>query len=346
MRSSFRRTALKGRAIQGCTALINGGNLNRRNAIRALENRASANPKAEMTYDFRGRLYGKKADYAAALTDLTKSLEVKPSIFAYADRAEIYEKMEDHARAIADYTKALELDPGSTFGLEFYTKRADAHMASGDYKSAVADYTKAIDVDPTHVELTDRNSTTAELFNRRAMALLSAGQRAEALQDSEHSLVLWPGDPAALTTHGRVLDALGRRDEAIADFQRALTHAPDYVEAKAALTKLGVAAKPPDEMQVLLKRIIDLDHEYKRDEAITAGNEYARAVELRTGTESPEYAFALDVLVDLYLARNQLDEAERAARRALAIRESAAVPDRLEKCKERDQSRNDLECGS
>ena len=46
--------------------------------------------------------------------------------------------------------------------------------------------------------------------------------------------------------------------------------------------------------------------------------------------KTPEYAFALDVLVDLYLARNQLDEAERAARRALAIRESAAVPDRLE----------------
>ena len=74
------------------------------------------NPKAEMTYDFRGRLHGKKADYAAALTDLTKSLEVKPSIFAYADRAEIYEKMGDHARAIADYTKALELDPGQPSG--------------------------------------------------------------------------------------------------------------------------------------------------------------------------------------------------------------------------------------
>ena len=50
-----------------------------------------------MSYDFRGRLYGKKADYAAAIRDLTKSLELKPSIFAYADRAEIYEKTGDHA---------------------------------------------------------------------------------------------------------------------------------------------------------------------------------------------------------------------------------------------------------
>ena len=262
--------------------------------------------------------------------DLTKSLEVKPSIFAYADRAEIYEKMGDHAQAISDYTKAVELGAGSTFGLEFYTKRADALMASGDYKSAIADYTKAIDVDPKHVELTDRNSTTADLFNRRATALLSAGQPAEALQDSEHSLTLWPGEPTALTTHGRVLDALGRRDEAIGDFQRALTNAPDYDEAKAALTKLGVAARPPDEMQVLLKHVIDLDHDYKRDEAILAGKDYARAVEEQKGIAGSEYAVALDVLFDLYAAKDQFDEAEQAVRQALAIRESAAVLDRLE----------------
>ena len=76
------------RAIKGCTSLINGGNLNRRNAIRAFEKRASAyeetgdfdaaiadytmsiefDPKAELTYDFRGRLYGKKTDYATAIT--------------------------------------------------------------------------------------------------------------------------------------------------------------------------------------------------------------------------------------------------------------------------------------
>ena len=230
------------RAIQGCTALINGGNLNRRNAIRAFENRASAyaetgnfdaaisdytmsiefDPKAELTYAFRGRLYGKKADYAAALTDLTKSLEVKPSIFAYADRAEIYEQIGDHARAIADYTKALELDPGPTFGLEFYTKRAAALMASGDYKSAVADYTKAIDVDPTHVELTDRNSTTADLFNRRAVALLSAGQPARRCRTVSALSHCGPGIQRRSLPTAACLEVLGRRDEAIADFQRAL----------------------------------------------------------------------------------------------------------------------------
>ena len=342
------------RAIKGCTSLINGGNLNRRNALRAFEHRASAytetgdidaaiadytmsiefNPTAEMSYDFRGRLHGKKADYVAAITDLTKSLELKPSIFAYADRAEIYEKMGDYARAIADYTKALELDPDATFGLEFYTKRADAFMAAGDYKSAATDYTSAIDADPKHVQLSDRSSTTADLFDRRAIALLRAGQTADALHDSEHSLALWPGEPSALTTHGRILEALGRRDEAIGEFQRALTNAPDYADAKAALAKLGVAGKPPDEMQALLKHVIDLDHANKPDEAIAAGEEYLHAVEQKNGVGGPEYAFALDVLVDLYISRNDLEGAERAARQALAVRQSAAVPDPLEIAKD------------
>lgn len=42
------------RAIQGCTALINGGKLNRRNAIRAFENRASAYAE---TGDFDAAIY-------------------------------------------------------------------------------------------------------------------------------------------------------------------------------------------------------------------------------------------------------------------------------------------------
>ncbi len=337
------------RVIKGCTSLISGGNLNRRNAIRAFKKRASAysetgnfdsaisdytmalefDPKAELTYAFRGEMYGKKADFEAAIRDLTKSLELKANSIAYVDRARIYEKMGDHARAITDYTKAIEFDAGSPSS-SLYTSRAEAFMASGDYESAVGDCTKAIEADAADVELTNRNSTTADLFICRARALLGAGRFSEALHDSEYSLTLWPGVPAALTTRGRVLEALGRRDEAIADFQRALTNAPDYDEAKTVLAKLGVAARLPDEMQVLLKHVIDLDHDYKRDEAILAGKDYARAVERQKGTAGPEYAFALDLLFDLYAANDQLDEAEQAARQALAIRESAAVVDRLE----------------
>ena len=306
------------RAIKGCTSLINGGNLNRRNALRAFEHRASAytetgdidaaiadytmsiefNPTAEMSYDFRGRLHGKKADYVAAITDLTKSLELKPSIFAYADRAEIYEKMGDYARAIADYTKALELDPDATFGLEFYTKRADAFMAPGDYKSAATDYTSAIDADPKHVQLSDRSSTTADLFDRRAIALLRAGQTADALHDSEHSLALWPGEPSALTTHGRILEALGRRDEAIGEFQRALTNVPTTPTPR----PHSPSSEWPPSRRMRCRRYSSTsststtqDNAGRRQSQL-ARNTFTPWSNEDTASEAREYAFALDVL--------------------------------------------------
>ena len=57
------------RAIQGCTALINGGNLNRRNAIRAFENRASA--------------YAETGNFDAAIADYTMSIEFDPKAELY-----------------------------------------------------------------------------------------------------------------------------------------------------------------------------------------------------------------------------------------------------------------------
>ena len=194
--------------------------------------------------NFRGRLYGKKAQYPDAVNDLTKSIEIKPNFLAFFDRAQVYENMGENARAVADYSKALELDAGTSFASSLYASRAAVFMASGDYNSAVADCTKALDADPAHVELADRNSTTAALFNCRAKALLGAGNLSQALHDSEHSLELWPGVPAALCTHGRILKAFDRRDEAIAEFQRALTNSPDYGEAKASSPKLGGGGTP------------------------------------------------------------------------------------------------------
>ena len=165
-------------AIRGCTALIVGGQLDRANAIRAFERRGSAysetgnfdaaisdysmaiefDPAARLTYASRARVYSKKADYAAAIQDLTKSIAIKPDSFNFVERAQVYEKLGNHERAIADYTTAIGLDPDSAFGSQSYTERADVFMATGAYDAAVADYTKAIELDPQDVQLADRNN--------------------------------------------------------------------------------------------------------------------------------------------------------------------------------------------
>ena len=337
-------------AIRGCTALIVGGQLDRANAIRAFERRGSAysetgnfdaaisdysmaiefDPAARLTYASRARVYSKKADYAAAIQDLTKSIAIKPNSFNFVERAQVYEKLGNHERAIADYTTAIGLDPDSAFGSQSYTERADVFMATGAYDAAVADYTKAIELDPQDVQLADRNKPTADLYSRRATAFLKAGKAADGLLDAERSLKLWPEEPTALYTSGLLLEALGRREEAIATLQRAVANAPDRQDVKQALVQLGVAPREPDEAYNLLKQIIELNHAYKRDEAIAAAKAYALAVERINGSKGPEYAFALGVLFDVYMARGLFEDAELVVRRTLEIHANTPVADRLE----------------
>jgi hypothetical protein len=77
-------------------------------------------------------------------------------------------------------------------------------------------------------------------FNSRAWNQFEAGNAAAALPDAERAVALEPV-AAVLDTRGHVLEALGRRDEAIADYRRAIAPEPTnphISETKAALARL------------------------------------------------------------------------------------------------------------
>ncbi len=57
--------------------------------------------------------------------------------------------------------------------------------------------------------------------------------------DVKKSLELRPDDPGAFEARGLIFEALGRKQEAIADFRRALTMAPNRQISKDALKRLG-----------------------------------------------------------------------------------------------------------
>jgi regulator of sirC expression with transglutaminase-like and TPR domain len=63
----------------------------------------------------------------------------------------------------------------------------------------------------------------------------------QALPDAERSLQLDSNDARALDTRGHILEALGRRDEAIADYRRALAKDSDHQCSKKALKRLGAS---------------------------------------------------------------------------------------------------------
>jgi Flp pilus assembly protein TadD len=91
--------------------------------------------------------YGQRKEYdnqISACTDAIKSGRAKPHI-AYNNRGNAYQSKGQYAQAIADFNKAIELnskDDGA------YTNRGVAYSKKGQDNQALADYNKAIELNP------------------------------------------------------------------------------------------------------------------------------------------------------------------------------------------------------
>ena len=139
----------------------------------------------------------------------------------------------NYDKAIADFTQSLALAPDDAQALN---DRGIAHFLKGGADgraAALQDYDHAIRVDPRH----------AEALNNRAWSHFQAGQLAEALADANRSIDATPTNGYAFDTRGQILEALGRKEDAIRDFERALSLDPRQETSRAALARLRPAGR-------------------------------------------------------------------------------------------------------
>jgi tetratricopeptide (TPR) repeat protein len=135
-----------------------------------------------------------KGDYARALADLDRALELAPPAlprsFLLWMRAEAHAVLAgDYVRAVADHTEALRLDPRMPMALAM---RAASYHKLGRLDQAVADYTEAIRLGPQY--------GWAHL--RRAEIYDQLGDAARAAADREQARGL-PQEPFAMRPPGR-----------------------------------------------------------------------------------------------------------------------------------------------
>jgi tetratricopeptide (TPR) repeat protein len=162
--------------------------------------------------------------------DLANVVEVKPRHApAYYDLGNAYRQKGQFDAAIANYTKALEIN---TAYADAYHARGLAYASKGDFKRATDDYYKAKFL---------RGGGDASVLSDSAWAYFKYGQAERGLSDANRSLELRPGHAPTLSTRGAILEALGRRQEAIADFRRALAIDPTHQGGRDALKRLGVS---------------------------------------------------------------------------------------------------------
>ena len=76
------------------------------------------------------------------------------------------------------------------------------------------------------------------MWNNRAWAKYQLGLHDSGLVDVEKSLELNPNSGPSVDTYAHILEALGRKDEAIVQYRRAVAFNPEMKGSAAALLRL------------------------------------------------------------------------------------------------------------
>ena len=204
------------------------------------------NPKDADAYNFRANVYYEKREYDKVISDNTEAIRLDPNYApAYYSRAGAYHGRKEYDKAISDYSEAIRLDPNYAAA---YTSRGDAYYEKKEYDKAISDYNEAIRSDPDyawgHVGRGDAYYRKKEYdkaisdyteaiwlnlnalnlnyaYYKRGNAYCAKNEYNKAISDYTDAIRLDPKDAYAYNRRGLAYRELGKRLEAMVDFNQA-----------------------------------------------------------------------------------------------------------------------------
>ncbi len=208
------------------------------------------------------QFYRDEAEYDKAIALTSQVLQKDSLNDRFWDiQATLQFEKEDSLNAIRSFETALNINPqpryiillGSLYAqtknpkalnmADFLLKakvpdtEKEAFFIKGLFYNYTGDKTKAISFFDKCLNL-DYNFMLA--YREKAIALYDMGRYADAITVLDKAVTLQNNFDEGYYWTGRCLEKLNKPNEAIEEYQTALMYAPDYVEAKEALAKLGV----------------------------------------------------------------------------------------------------------
>ena len=175
----------------------------------------------------RGYRHLEKGKHDLAIADFSEVIKLKPDHFwAWRDRGKAHLNLSQNDKAIADETEAIRINPKSAEAHEY---RAVSHFESGDYERAIEDISQTISLKP---------KKDAWAHAVRAISLLRAGRASDGIPDIELALRLKPKNANYLETYGHILEELGRKEEALAAYRKALEINPQKKPSQEGVKRL------------------------------------------------------------------------------------------------------------
>ena len=127
--------------------------------------------------------------------------------YEYFLRGNAYLDAGDFAEASRDYSSALELDPNNPV---YHNNLGIALRYMERFADAIAEYDRAIDLDPEY----------RDAYTNRGVAHADRGDLERGVRDFDRAVEIDPTFWFAISQRGLALWALGRREEAEADYAK------------------------------------------------------------------------------------------------------------------------------
>jgi tetratricopeptide (TPR) repeat protein len=209
-------------------------------------------PKNAVAFRNRGLAVQNKGDLDRAVADFSEAIKLDPKhAGTYHFRGAILLAKGDLDRAIADFSEVIRLTPANDKEVApAYLTRSWAFVQKKDYERAIADWREAVRLIPDNVVARRQICTVAFIPDSDPSKILSACNEAvrhiadqirdysakarsgpeadRRVKEGAVNFLLNPNYASALAERGIIHLRLGRRDEALADFDAALKINPKF----------------------------------------------------------------------------------------------------------------------
>ncbi len=186
-------------------------------ALADFDRTVEMEPKNGFNYMSRGRAQRNARHFPQALADFNRGMKLKPesAYIFYNDRALLYMEMRDFTRALEAVTEAMRLQPNNSVN---YNTRGWIYFDQGDYDRAFEDFSTGVRINP----LDSGN------YNGRGWVYVQRGEYALAIEEFTKGVDSGPGgEKLNLNPRAAAYVDLGEYDKALADLERWMQADPE-----------------------------------------------------------------------------------------------------------------------
>ncbi len=278
----------------------------------------------------RGYASSQLQDNKSALADYTEAIRLTQNATVYNNRGAAFAQMGEFDKAIADFDEAIRLS--AKYALPF-TNRGDAYRKKGDLAKAISDSLNATQLQPSlllafvnlgdaysdrgefdkaifsYTEVLDRQPNNASVFRRRAAACLSKKDFEGAIADDSEVLRLNPLSANDYLVRSKAYLESENYGKAVADGAEAMRLDPVHKDVWSILFKNSEQAAHAEKF---------IREDLARQEKLV--------VEFPSNpSHRRDLAESHSNLGHLYQSARRFQEAEKAYRQGLTVRENLAA---------------------